>query len=197
VRLSNSHKVFARERETANEAFAGDILGLVGYPDFGIGDTLTEDSLIVYHEIPRFPPEVFSYLHNPNTAKYKQFRQGLDQLLQEGVIQVFHLKDSGIKVPLLGAVGPLQFEVVQYRLQSEYGAESRLESAPWALVKWLSAAVRSEEIESFKLPTGSRLATDSANQPAILFPNEWSAKYFSETNSGIDLLDLPETLQPS
>ncbi len=197
VRLSNSHKVFARERETANEAFAGDILGLVGYPDFGIGDTLTEDPSIVYHEIPRFPPEVFSYLHNPNTARYKQFRQGLDQLLQEGVIQVFHLRDSSIKVPLLAAVGPLQFEVVQYRLQSEYGAESRLESAPWTLVKWLAAGVRSEEIENFKLPTGSRLASDSANQPALLFPNEWSAKYFVETNPGIELLDLPETLQPS
>ena len=197
VRLSNSHKIFARERETADEAFAGDILGLVGYPDFGIGDTLTQDAAIVYQEIPRFPPEVFSYLHNPNTGRYKQFRQGLEQLLQEGVMQVFHLRDSSIKVPLLAAVGPLQFEVVQYRLQSEYGAESRLEAAPWTLAKWLSPSVTQDAIDGFKLPTGARLASDSANQPAVLFPNDWSARYFIETNPGIELLDLPETLQPS
>ena len=83
------------------------------------------------HEIPRFPPECFAYLHNPNPGKFKQFRKGMDQLLQEGVIQVFHLRNAGQRVPLLAAVGPLQFEVVQYRLESEYGAPSRLESAPW------------------------------------------------------------------
>src|SRR2546422_4193610 len=79
-------------------------------------------------EIPRFTPEAFAYLHNPNTAKFKQFRRGLDQLLQEGVIQVLGLRDAATKVPLLAAVGPLQFEVVQFRLESEYGAASRLES---------------------------------------------------------------------
>ncbi|MEP6663296.1 MAG: peptide chain release factor 3, partial [Verrucomicrobiota bacterium] len=112
VRLSSSHKLFGNERETVNEAFPGDIIGLVGHDGFGIGDTLTTDANILYKEIPRFTPEAFSYLHNPNTAKYKQFRQGLDQLLQEGVIQVLHLRNTSIKTPLLAAVGPLQFEVV-------------------------------------------------------------------------------------
>src|SRR4029077_13290555 len=121
-RLSSSHKIFGNERETMDEAFPGDVIGLVGHDSFGIGDTLTAAPRILYNEIPRFTPEAFSYLHNPNTAKYKQFRQGLDQLLQEGVIQILHLKDSATKIPLLAAVGPLQFEVVQYRLQSEYGA---------------------------------------------------------------------------
>ncbi|MDB6129331.1 MAG: pfrC [Verrucomicrobiales bacterium] len=191
VRLSNSHKLFARERETVDEAVAGDILGLVGYPDFGINDTLTEDIGIVYNEIPRFPPEVFAHLHNPNTGKYKQFRQGLDQLLQEGVIQVFHLRDSASKIPLLAAVGPLQFEVVQFRLESEYGAESKLESAPWSVLKWLPPEFGDMELDKLKLPTGSRLAFDNLSKPVVMFSNDWSARYFTETNPGVVLHDLP------
>ena len=137
VRLSSSHKLFGNERETVDEAYPGDVIGLVGHDSFGIGDTLTTDPGITYKEIPRFTPEAFSYLHNPNTAKFKQFRQGLDQLLQEGVIQALYLRNSSVKTPLLAAVGPLQFEVVQFRLESEYGAASRLEAAPWTVVRWL------------------------------------------------------------
>src|SRR3954464_5583333 len=129
VRLSSSHKLFGQERETVDEAYPGDVIGLVGHGDFGIGDTLTEDPALVYDEIPRFAPECFAYLHSATTSQAKRFREGLDQLLQEGVVQVLQVKDSMKRTPLLGAVGPLQFEVVQYRLQSEYGAESRLESA--------------------------------------------------------------------
>lgn len=181
VRLSSSHKLFANERETVDEAYPGDIIGLVGHAEFGIGDTLTTDSNIIYNEIPRFTPETFSYIHNPNTAKFKQFRQGLDQLLQEGVIQVLHLKDTASKIPLLAAVGPLQFEVVQYRLESEYGAPSRLEQAPWNVVRWLPG-LKEPELDALSLPTGSRLAYDIKQNPVILFANEWSANYFVQTN---------------
>jgi peptide chain release factor 3 len=191
VRLSSSHKLFANERETVDEAFPGDIIGLVGHSDFGIGDTLSTDAGIVYREIPRFTPESFSFLHNPNPAKYKQFRQGLDQLLQEGVIQILHLKDSATKTPLLAAVGPLQFEVAQYRLESEYGAVSRLEAAPWTVVRWLPPDLRSEELDSIQLPTGASLAFDSDQKPVVLFANDWSANYFRQTNPKILLSDLP------
>ena len=191
VRLSSSHKLFANERETLNEAFPGDIVGLVGHSDFGIGDTLTTDSAIVYNEIPRFTPESFAWLHNPNTSKFKQFRQGLDQLLQEGVIQILHLKDAATKVPLLAAVGPLQFEVVQYRLQSEYGAESRLESAPWTVVRWLPVELAAEQIDSLQLPTGSRVALDTDGHEVVLFPTDWAADYFSQTNPKVVLSNLP------
>ena len=191
VRLSSSHKLFANERETVDEAFAGDIIGLVGHSDFGIGDTLTTDPTVVYREIPRFTPESFSFLHNPNTGKYKQFRQGLDQLLQEGVIQILHLKDSASKVPLLAAVGPLQFEVAQYRLESEYGAASRLEAAPWTVVRWLPAWLTAEELDALQLPTGAKIAFDSDNNPVLLFQNEWSMNYFGQTNSKIELMTLP------
>ncbi|HVY72220.1 MAG TPA: peptide chain release factor 3 [Verrucomicrobiae bacterium] len=191
VRLSSSHKLFGNERETLNEAYPGDIIGLVGHSDFGIGDTLTTDARLVYHEIPRFTPEAFAYLHNPNTAKYKQFRQGLDQLLQEGVIQVLHLRDSATKIPLLAAVGPLQFEVVQYRLESEYGATSRLEQAPWTVARWLPAGLTDADLDALSLPTGSRLARDIDNHVVALFSNDWSADYFMQTNPRVPLSKLP------
>jgi peptide chain release factor 3 len=191
VRLSSSHKLFGNERETVDEAYPGDVIGLVGHDGFGIGDTLTTDASVSYKEIPRFTPETFAYLHNPNTGKYKQFRQGLDQLLQEGVIQVLHLKDAASKVPLLAAVGPLQFEVTQYRLESEYGAESRLEQAPWNVVRWLPPTMKTDDLDALSLPTGSRLAYDNDQNPVVLFSNDWSANYFTQTNKGVDLSVLP------
>jgi len=191
VRLSSSHKIFGNERETVDEAFPGDVIGLVGHDSFGIGDTLTTDPKILYKEIPRFTPEAFSYLHNPNTAKYKQFRQGLDQLLQEGVIQALYLRNSSMKTPLLAAVGPLQFEVVQFRLESEYGAESRIEATPWTVVRWLPTDIKEEALDALSLPTGARLAYDLGKNPVVLFQNEWSANYFGETNKGVGLSAVP------
>jgi peptide chain release factor 3 len=190
LRLSSSHKLFGQERETVDEAYPGDIVGLIGHSGLGIGDTLTEDAGIVYNEIPRFPPEVFAYLHNPNPGKYKQFRKGMDQLLQEGVIQVFHLRGAGQRVPLLAAVGPLQFEVVQYRLESEYGAPSRLETTPWEVLRWLPHGTSAEQLETLKMPTGCRLAEDSALQAVVLFPTGWTMEYFKKQNPGMGLFDL-------
>ncbi len=196
VRLSSPQKLFAQEREIVEEAFPGDIVGLVGHDAFGIGDTLSDQDDFIYDEIPRFAPECFAYLRNPQTAKYKQFRQGLDQLLQEGVIQVFHLRDAVIKVPLLAAVGPLQFEVVQYRLQSEYGAESRLETAAWDRVRWLDADFDPDKLSELKLPTGAAIAEDADGQPVVLFPSEWSVRYFTERNAGAALHATPAKTGP-
>ena len=191
VRLSSSHKLFGNERETVDEAYPGDVIGLVGHNSFGIGDTLTTDPTITYKEIPRFTPEAFSYLHNPNTAKFKQFRQGLEQLMQEGVIQALYLRHSSVKTPLLAAVGPLQFEVVQFRLENEYGAVSRLEAAPWTVVRWLPVDMKEDDLDALSLPTGSRLAYDVGKNPVVLFPNEWSAEYFTKTNERVPLSALP------
>src|SRR5271165_17701 len=191
VRLSSSHKLFGNERETVNEAFPGDVIGLVGHNGFGIGDTLTTDPKIIYKEIPRFTPEAFSYLHNPNTAKFKQFRQGLEQLMQEGVIQALYLRNSSVKTPLLAAVGPLQFEVVQFRLESEYGAESRLEAAPWTVVRWPPTDMKEDDLDALSLPTGSRIAYDLGKNPVVLFANDWSADYFTKTNERVPLSALP------
>ena len=197
VRLSSSHKLFGNERETVDEAWPGDVIGLVGHDSFGIGDTLTTDPSITYKEIPRFTPEAFSYLHNPNTAKFKQFRQGLEQLMQEGVIQALYLRNSSVKTPLLAAVGPLQFEVVQFRLENEYGAVSRLEAAPWTVVRWLPVDTKEDDLDILSLPTGSRVAYDVGNNPVVLFANEWSANYFGQTNPNCPLSALPVPTVPA
>ena len=191
IRVSSSHKLFGQDRETVDEAFAGDIIGIVGHSDFRIGDTLTEDPAIVYNEIPRFPPECFAYLHSENTAEFKRFREGLDQLLQEGVVQSFRIPDSALRVPLLAAVGPLQFEVVQYRLKTEYGAESRFEAAYWALVRWVSPEVSASVRSALVIPTDSKWAEDVAGQPVILFQSEWTERYFISKNPEIRLSDQP------
>jgi peptide chain release factor 3 len=190
VRLSSSHKLFGRERDTVDEAFPGDVVGLVGHSDFHIGDTLAEDPTLVYNEIPRFTPEVFAWLQSPSTAQFKRFREGLEQLLQEGVVQSFMLKDSAQRVPLLGAVGPLQFEVVQFRMQTEYGAESRLEHGPWKVLRWATAQ-DGAPLENTPLPTGAAFAYDVMGKPVILFTEPWSCDYFAERNPNVQLSLLP------
>jgi peptide chain release factor 3 len=193
VRLSNASNLFGQQRETVDEAFPGDIIGFVGQSSFGIGDTLTEDGSIVYNEIPHFPPECFAMLHNPNPGMYKKFRDGVDQLLQEGVVQGFQQKHLGQRVPILAAVGPLQFEVVQYRLESEYGAPSRLEQTEWKMLRWVDPAYDEKELSGKLLPTGSALVESTEHQPAILFPGEWALNYFMERNPEIRLSELPFT----
>ena len=189
LRLSSSHKLFGRERETVDEAWPGDVVGLVGHSDFHIGDTLAEDPDLKYGEIPRFPPEVFAWLHSPTTAQFKRFREGLEQLLQEGVVQSFLVKNTGQRVPLLGAVGQLQFEVVQYRLETEYGAQSRLESAPWKIARWLAG--EPQEVSEDILPSGARLATDAGDKTVLLFESQWSCDYFVQRNPKLPLTALP------
>jgi peptide chain release factor 3 len=191
VRLSNSQKLFARARETVDEAFAGDVIGIVGNHGFQIGDTLAQDSAISYDEIPRFPPECFAYLRNLNTAKSKRFREGLAQLLQEGVVQSFSFPQAAQQIPLLGAVGPLQFEVVQARLQSEYGAEVQIETAPWKIVRWMRRKNGGALKMDVNLPTGATLALDERNRSVVLFQDSWPLRFFSERNADIELSYLP------
>mgnify|MGYP003312785591 FL=1 len=191
VRLASSHRLFGKERETVNEAYAGDIIGLVGHSDFGIGDTLSSQKDLEFQEIPRFTPESFSYLHNTDTGKFKQFRQGLDQLLQEGAIQCLSLKGSTVAVPVLAAVGPLQFDVVQFRLESEYNASTRLEPAPWQVIRWLPEALTEEEMDKLSPPTGSRFGWDSDKNPVLLFQSDWAASYFEQNSSDLPLSIVP------
>jgi len=191
VRLSSSHKLFGQERETVNEAWPGDVIGLVGHSEFGIGDTLTEDKSIVFDEIPRFPPEVFTYISNPTPADAKKFRAGLEQLLQEGVVQAFNARNAPPGATLLAAVGPLQFEVVQWRLQSEYGAESRLTPTPWTLLKWLEPHPALKDTSRLVVATGVSFGTDKFDQPIALFPNDWTLRYFLEKNPELKVHDLP------
>ena len=192
VRLANSQRLFGQDRETLDLACAGDILALVGNYDFLIGDTLTTDTTITFDEMPRFTPECFAYILNNDTANSKRFRAGLDQLLKEGVAQAYDLHDSHQRVPLLGAVGPLQFEVLKHRLEAEYRADCRIESAPWNLVRWIRPKERGpgyslNDAPRANLPTGASLARDSEGQWLVLLSAEWQLQIFSERNEGLEI----------
>ena len=189
VRLANAQKLFGRERETVDVAYPGDVVGLVSNTQLAIGDTLTEDPSICYREVPRFTPECFTYLRNTQPSKYKQFRDGLEQLLQEGVMQVFTPVQMPGTMPLLAAAGPLQFEIVQARLELEYGSETRLEAAPWNVVRWLSPHDGTAAI--LDLPNGVMEAEDRYGLRALLFTSDWKLRYFVEQNPEVTLSELP------
>ena len=194
MRLGNSQRLFARERETVDDAYAGDVVGITGNYDLLIGDTLSSKKGVTFDEIPRFAPECFAYLHNKSTAKYKRFRDGLEQLLKEGVASEFKLLDAGpVQVPLLGAVGPLQFEVLQYRLEGEYAAETRLENADWSIARWLQPKSGDPLAPAAKpaLSLGTTLARDSNGWLVALLPSEWALKTFADKNEDWIISDSP------
>ncbi len=190
IRLSNSQKLFAQEREIVDEAFAGDVVGLVGNQPFEIGDTLTTDSAIKFDEIPIFPPECFATIRGRSTATAKRFRAGMDQLVREGVTQLF--ESAGGTTMLLGAVGPLQFEVLKYRLESEYGAEVVLEHCPYTVIRWLmldDAPVEGVNPPTDDLPGGCILAKDAAGHWVVLAEAEWALRSFKRYHETWELAE--------
>ncbi len=190
LRLSHTHQVFGRERETGDEAWPGDILGVTGQADLEIGDTLTEESDIAYDAIPRFAPECFVYLHHTDTKTYKRFNKGLQQLLQEKVIQRFYPLHADQRIPLIGAVGQLQFDVVRYRLEAEYGAESRMEKAPWTITRWIDPASVEHPALSGYL-SGANRVRDDLDRPCLLFESQWNLDYFTREHGDIQLHRTP------
>ncbi len=197
IRLSYPQRMFGQERETVQTAYPGDIVGLVAHRSFRIGDTLTAEASVKYSEIPRFPPEVFAWLSNPNPGKFKQFRQGVDQMLAEGVIQSFTPLAATSPGLLLGAVGQLQFEVLVHRLQNEYGADARLEPAPFTQIRWFDPGADIEPLRNAYLGNGVALAEDVEGERAILFPDKWSLEYFVQKNPKLPLRTVSATAAPS
>jgi len=190
IRLSNAQKLFGQRRETVEEGCAGDVVGIVGQDALRIGDTLAEDRTILFNEIPRFPPECFTYLSNPQPGNSKKFQLGLEQLLQEGVVQLLTVGTGQFQRPLLSAVGPLQFEVVQYRLKAEYGADSRLEPSRWKIARWWRKA-DAPDGWSPELLSDATFATDRDDRSVILFSDEWGLKQFAQRNASLELSPIP------
>jgi len=190
VKISNAHNVFGRERETSNEAYPGDIVGFVTNTDFRIGDTLSTDASLCFNEIPSFAPECFAYIQNTTSSSYKSFRKGLDHLLAEDIVQSFFPKNATRNVPLLGAVGPLQFDVLQYRLKDEYSVETNLEVQKWTVSRWLGD-VTEEEVEKIYFPHDCSCGKDSKDRTVLFFGSMWNMQYFIEKNPDVKLYDTP------
>ena len=180
IRLAYPQRLFAQERETVDEAYPGDVVGLVNSGELILGDTLVEGEDRHYDPIPLFPPEHFCRVIADDPSRRKQFNKALELLQNEGAIQIFWPLDESVRMPIMGAVGRLQFEVVEHRLKTDYGVEARFEPMPFKLARWVIGTA--EDLEKF-MP--SRLAVrvvDGADRPVCLFPSQWDLDYTEEKN---------------
>jgi peptide chain release factor 3 len=130
-----AHTVFGQERETVEEAYPGDVVGLVNATDVRVGDSLWVDEPVVFPSIPSFAPEHFARIRVRDTGRFKQFRRGIAQLDEEGVVQVLRDADLGEQAPMLAAVGPMQFEVAVHRLENEFGAPVELTPSSFKIAR--------------------------------------------------------------
>ena len=174
VRLSHPQKLFAQGRQSLEEAYPGDVIGLNNPGVFAIGDTIYQGKKLEYEGIPCFSPEMFAYLKNPNPSKYKQFQKGVSELREEGAVQIMFSADESKRDPILAAVGQLQFEVVQFRLQNEYNVETRLEMLPYSVARWVEGGW--EALETAGRLFNTVTVKDSWDRPVLLFRNEWNCQ---------------------
>jgi peptide chain release factor 3 len=186
IRLTYPQRLFAQERETVDEAFPGDVVGLVNSGELVLGDTLVEGANIHYDPIPLFPPEHFARVMVDDPSRRKQFNKALEQLQREGAIQVFWMADEHVRNPVMGAVGKLQFEVVEHRLKTDYGVEARFEPLNYRLARWVVGP--EELLEGFEPSRLARRALDCCDRPVTLFPSEWDLNYTAEKNPGLEFL---------
>lgn len=171
VRLAEPRQFMARERTAVAEAFPGDVVGLFDPGTYRIGDTLTVDPKIVYDGIPLFPPEHFAVARLPDSSFRKSFQKGIVQLAEEGAIQVFRHPERGDRDPIIGAVGRLQFDVLTFRMQSEYNVPVRIEAAAFVAARWVSGDA--SVIADLGDGVGWTLAHDRDDRPVVLIKNAY------------------------
>jgi peptide chain release factor 3 len=182
IRASRAYRFFGRERETIEVAYAGDIVGLVNPGQFAIGDTLHSGPPLRFPELPRFPAEHFGRIRSKDT-RYKQFDEGIRQLEEEGLMQVFYLASSR-REPLIGVVGALQYDVIASRLKNEYGVAAEIEPQAYTAGRWLGN-------HTGPLPSGGGyvMAADSHDRRVILFTSEWELRYFERHHPDLILFE--------
>ncbi|MFP4552794.1 MAG: peptide chain release factor 3 [Actinomycetota bacterium] len=163
-----AHQVFGNDRQTVDTAYPGDVVGLVNASDLRIGDSLSVGGDAQYPPIPTFAPEHFRIARNLDTARYKQFRKGVAQLDQEGVIQALHTYEGGEREPILAAVGQLQFDVALHRLTEEFGAQPQFDPAPYSVARRTDA----EGSEKLSGRRGVQIATRTDGTLLALFTSQ-------------------------
>jgi len=181
VRLTRAMRLFASDRESVDVAYAGDVVGLANPGVFAIGDTLCDGAPVRFDPIPSFEPEHFALVRSIDTASYKSFQKGIAQLREEGAIQVFHPYGDVRNEPILAAVGALQFEVVKYRLESEYNVKTVFQTLPYTTAR----RIRGEGAASATLGTSARLVEDWDGNLLALFESEWSIGLAQQWNPGL------------
>jgi peptide chain release factor 3 len=186
LKFSSPNAFFAEKKAVIDESFPGDIVGLHDTGNFKIGDTLTEGEELHYRGIPSFSPEHFRYINNADPMKSKQLAKGIDQLMDEGVAQLFTLELNGRKV--IGTVGALQYEVIQYRLEHEYGAKCTYEPFPVHKACWVDPEdPESEEFQEFLRVKQKFLARDKQGQLVFLADSAFSLQMVRQKYPGVHL----------
>lgn len=188
--LAQAQALFGSDRSTVELAYPGDVIGINNPGSFAIGDTLfTGAERVAFPGIPSFSPEKFAYIRSPNPSDYKSFRKGIDQLLAEGAVQALRQRnDDGGGPLMLAAVGQLQFEVVQARLENEYKVESQMEPLGYTLARWADGgwdAVDKADADG-KL-FGIMIVQDRWGRPVLLFRNDWKAASLTEEEKDLQL----------
>jgi peptide chain release factor 3 len=183
VRLAFSSQFVAQDRETVDEAFAGDIVGVNDTGNFQIGDTITTGKKLLFEDIPKFPPELFGRLQVSDAMKRTKLQKGVQQLSEEGAIQLFIDPIVGPQDPIIGVVGELQFEVLLYRLEDEYGLDVKLVRTPYTVARW----PRDKEGKPVKRLNGNlQMFEDSSGTPVILLAQEWDLNWAKKENPDIE-----------
>jgi peptide chain release factor 3 len=176
IGIHNPILFFAQERETVDEAFPGDILGIPNHGVLRVGDTLSESGQIVFTGIPNFAPEILSRVRLADPMKQKHLTRALESLAEEGVTQVFKPQIGAQWI--VGVVGPLQLDVLKSRLRAEYGIEADLEPAPYDTARWISGS--DADLEKFMASNRGGMAADRDGAPVFLAKSNWELGYVAD-----------------
>jgi len=180
IRLNRAEQFFAQERETVMEAYAGDIVGLYDPGLFRIGDTISTESPMYFDEVPRFSPEHFARLVLVDPLKRKQLQKGIHQLAEEGTVQLFR-EPGREKDPICGVVGRLQFDVLVFRVENEYGAKIRFDSLGYEYARWVEGPETHEEMLAARIPM---VVLDQDDGLVALFRDQWEMERVIRDNDG-------------
>ena len=186
MRLSQPQQLMAQEREIVDTAYAGDIIGVFDPGLFSIGDTVCEPKKKVEFEgIPTFAPEHFAIYEQKDTLKRKQFVKGMTQIAQEGAIQIFHEPETGMERVIVGVVGVLQFEVLEYRLKNEYNVEVIKTPMPYEHIRWI--ANKDIDPKTLNLTSDTKIVQDFKDNFLLIFTSEWNINWALQKNEGLEL----------
>ncbi len=184
IRLAYANQFMAQDRETVDVAYSGDIVGVNDSGHFQIGDSISEGKIIEFEPMPRFSPEVFAKLTIKDPLKRKQLQKAVQQLSEEGTVQLFYDPFWGKQDPIIGVVGELQFDVLLYRLNDEYGLNVTLDRQPLSVARW-PVKKDGSKMES-TIQGGSKLYMDHADKPVVLLAKEWDLNWLQKENPDLE-----------
>ncbi|MCF7806540.1 MAG: peptide chain release factor 3, partial [Simkaniaceae bacterium] len=184
IRLSRPHSLLSKERTTVDVAYAGDIVGVINPGTFAIGDTISITGGFNFKPLPQFQPEIFAKVFPKDVSKRKAFDKGMKKLGEEGTVQILESYNQENDF-IYAVVGQLQFEVMQFRLQDEYGVEVQISPLPYQCSAWIVG-----DLNSFQKVFNSTIVKDMHQKPMVLFASPWEKQYAMKQNPSHQFLDL-------